>query len=354
MSPDSVTAVRISLISEHIPHLFSDIIAHFVVSHLHNFSASFHLILPSMDLTSTSPNVPRYYKCQYGRVELLRADNYPLWSSTLTHFLKADRTWKIVQGIERAPTPPVSVGPSNRNRSRPQRPNQNPSYRSLETQDHEVAIDDYDEQLEMFESRSAKACSMISSAVEDSYKQFIYARSDPKDMWDTLKIQLDSTNSDVGPFVLQSQFRQERHESGPIAVFLAKLQEYQTRLVATDYQIRDIDLKSHVLSPGVLPTKFERIVDSLSMQAPTLSWSGLTQTLINEEIRQNVRDSIKPTATAMIGNADKGKPKRQKHHSKSKDNSRKRKIHRDKSDTDLDSENEDHHKSKKHGNSKSK
>ena len=90
MSPDSVTPVRISLITEHIPHLFSDIIAHFVVSHLHNFSASFHLILPSMDLTSTSPNVPRYYKCQYGRVELLRADNYPLWSSTLTHFLKAD------------------------------------------------------------------------------------------------------------------------------------------------------------------------------------------------------------------------------------------------------------------------
>jgi hypothetical protein len=189
-----------------------------------------------MESTSTSPNMSKHYKCQYGRVELLRADNYPLWSSTLTYFLKADRTWKIVQGIERAPTPPASAGPSNRNRSRPRRQNQNPSYRSSEAQDNDESVDDYDEQLEKFESKSAKACSMISSAVEDSYKQFIYAKSDPKDMWDTLKSQLDSTNSDVGPFVLQSQFRQEKHENGPIAVFLAKLQEYQTRLVATDYQ----------------------------------------------------------------------------------------------------------------------
>jgi hypothetical protein len=90
-------------------------------------------------------------------------------------------------------------------------------------------------ELEDYEPKAAKACSIISSAVKDSYKRFIYAKSDPKDMWDTLKTQLDSTRSDVGPFVIQSQFRQERYESGPIAVFLAKLQEYQTRLTATDY-----------------------------------------------------------------------------------------------------------------------
>src|SRR5690348_8962504 len=117
-----------------------------------------------MDSASASPNAPRHYKCQYGRVELLRADNYPLWSSTLTHFLKADRTWKIVHGSEKAPV--ISAGPNTRNRSSRRRPNQ--TSESSETQDPEEIIDDYYEQLEIFESKSAKACSMIFSAVEDS------------------------------------------------------------------------------------------------------------------------------------------------------------------------------------------
>ena len=40
-------------------------------------------------------------------MRLLAVDNYPDWSTSLTNFLKADRTWKIVQGIETLPTPPA-------------------------------------------------------------------------------------------------------------------------------------------------------------------------------------------------------------------------------------------------------
>jgi len=50
-----------------------------------------------------SANSPQYYQCKYGRVELLNDENYPDWSNTLVFFLTADNTWKVVQGIDRAP-----------------------------------------------------------------------------------------------------------------------------------------------------------------------------------------------------------------------------------------------------------
>ena len=68
---------------------------------------------------------PQFYQCKYGRVRLLAVDNYPDWSTTLTNFLKADRTWKIVQGIEKPPTPPEPApqsGPSSWVRSRLEQP----------------------------------------------------------------------------------------------------------------------------------------------------------------------------------------------------------------------------------------
>src|SRR4030088_1091438 len=78
-------------------------------------------LLPNtkMDSTLDSTSSPQFYQCKYGRVRLLAVDNYPDWSTTLTNFLKADRTWKIVQGIEKSPTPPAPApqsGPSSRSR----------------------------------------------------------------------------------------------------------------------------------------------------------------------------------------------------------------------------------------------
>ena len=67
-----------------------------------------------MDSTSS----PQFYQCKYGRVRLLAVDNYPDWSTSLTNFLKADRTWKIVQGIELPPTPLVLALQARPSRSR--------------------------------------------------------------------------------------------------------------------------------------------------------------------------------------------------------------------------------------------
>jgi len=213
--------------------------------------------------------------------------NYPDWSTTLTNFLKADRTWKIVQGIETPPTPPVpQSGPSSRVRSRQEPQNE---------AENVVAQATYEEKQEDYESRAAKACSMILSSVSPSFQQFIYAMTDPKQMWTTLKTQLDSMNANARPYILRAQFFREKHTSGPVSAFFAKLMQYQTRLGSTDFKIQDIDLISHVLSYGILPQKFESTVEVLRLQ-PNTSWSALTQILINKEIQMNTL-SEKPTIT---------------------------------------------------------
>ena len=62
-------------------------------------------------------------------------------------------------------------------------------------------------------------------------------------------------NANAGPYILRAQFFRERHTSGPVSAFFAKLMQYQTRLGSTDFKIQDIDLISHVLSYGILPQK---------------------------------------------------------------------------------------------------
>jgi hypothetical protein len=214
-----------------------------------------------MDSTSSSP---QFYQCKYGRVCLLAVDNYPNWSTSLTNFLKADRTWRIVQGEEKAPDPPELP--------------QNASAARIAN-----AQAEYRPRLEDFESKAAKACSMILSSMSPSFQQFIYAMTNPKQMWMTLKTQLDSMDANAGPYILQAQFFREKHTTGPVSAFFTKLIQYQTRLVSTDFKLQDIDLISHVLSYRTLPTKFESTVEVLRLQ-PNTNWLALTQILINKEI----------------------------------------------------------------------
>jgi hypothetical protein len=254
-----------------------------------------------------SSSSPQFYQCKYGRVRLLAVDNYPDWSTSLTNFLKADRTWKIVQGIETPPTPPVpQAGPS---RARGQ----------SETQDEAftAAYESYNEKQEDYESRSAKACSMILSSVLLSFQQFIYAMTDPKQMWSTLKTQLDSINVNAGLYILQAQFFREKHSTGPISVFFAKLIQYQTCLSSTDFKIQDIDLISYILLYGTLPPRFDSTVEVLCLQ-PNTNWSALIQILINKEIEMNTL-SENPnitTTTAIVSNSrdqrNQGQGQRQK------------------------------------------
>ena len=209
-----------------------------------------------------STSSPQFYQCKYGRVRLLAVDNYPDWSTSLTNFLKADCTWKIVQGIETPPTLPVlapQAGPS-RARGRPEQHNE---------AEITAARESYNEKQEDYKSRSAKACSIILSSVSLSFQQFIYAMTDPKQMWMTLKTQLDSMNANAGPYILRAQFFREKHTTGPVSAFFAKLMQYQTRLASTDFKLQDIDLISHVLSYGTLPQKFESTVEVLHLQQNT-------------------------------------------------------------------------------------
>ena len=254
-----------------------------------------------MDSTSS----PQFYQCKYGRVRLLAVDNYPDWSTSLINFLKADRTWKIIQGTEEPPTPPAPALQSGPSHELPQ--------------DETVAAQEmYKEKQEDYESRAAKACSMILSSVSLSFQQFIYAMTDPKQMWTTLKTQLDSINANAGPYILRAQFYKEKHTgTGPISAFFAKLMQYQTRLASTDFKIQDIDLISYILSYSTLPTKFESTVEVLRLQ-PNTNWSALTQILINKEVQMNTLSPEDYTTTAMVSNSKFRKNQKPKQNSKHK------------------------------------
>jgi hypothetical protein len=197
--------------------------------------------------TAISANSPQYYQCKYGRVELFNDENYPDWSNTLIFFLTADGTWKVVQGIDTAPP----ALPANANAAR----------RTA-----------YNAELQEFQVRSAKACSMIISSLSVSYKRYVFGNTNPKDMWDTLKDQLDSLTSNSGPFIRRDQFLNEKHTGkGPILAFFAKLQQYQTQLANTKLPITDFELMSHVLKGDTLDSRFRSIVKTLRLQLDTLT-----------------------------------------------------------------------------------
>jgi hypothetical protein len=128
--------------------------------------------------TAISANSPHHYQCKYGRVELLNDENYSDWSTTLIFWFTADNTWSIVCGTEVAPP----ALPDNASAAR----------RAA-----------YNETLQEFQVRSTKACSMIISSLTVSYKRYVFGKTNPKVMWDTLKAQLDSLTSNSGPFIRQ-------------------------------------------------------------------------------------------------------------------------------------------------------
>jgi hypothetical protein len=286
-----------------------------------------------------SVNSPQFYQCKYGRVELLNDENYPDWSSTLTLFLTADGTWKIVQGIDTAPP----ALPANANAAR----------RTA-----------YDAALQEFEIRSAKACSMITSCLTPTYKRYVFGKTNPKVMWDILKQQLDSLTSNSGPFIRRDQFLNERHTGkGPISAFFARLQQYQTQLANTKLPITDFELMSHVLKGDTLDSRYKSIVKTLRLQLDTLTWNTLTQVLINEDIQHAADIATKANASALVGNSKKpnhwkgkGKNQGQSNHKSDSNrghNSKKRKNRHDSElDDDSDSDHQSNKQSKKHSKSK--
>jgi hypothetical protein len=143
----------------------------------------------------------QFWSCKYGRVELLTQDNYPQWSTTLRNFLIADRTWRTVEGSETRPDAP----PSGSSSSTAVRQTRSQPGNSLEEPTPD-ALKEYNQRVEDYETKAAKACSMIISSVSPAFQQYVLAKTNPSDMWNTLKIRLDTMDSNSGPFILRNQF----------------------------------------------------------------------------------------------------------------------------------------------------
>jgi len=61
----------------------------------------------------------------------------------------------------------------------------------------------------------------------------------------------------------------------------------------------------HVLKGDTLDSRFKSIVKTLRLQLDTLTWNGLTQILINEDIQQAADSVTKANAAALVGNSRK-------------------------------------------------
>jgi hypothetical protein len=172
-----------------------------------------------------------------------------------------------------------------------------------------------------------------------------------------IETQLDSTKANAGPFILRSQFYKEKYTdstTGPISVHFARLQQYQTQLSTTTCSISDNDLIYHVLSFGTLPSQFEPTLEFLRLQFPTISWSTLTQTLINKEIQSGFQDTntaitttvptstVTPAATQARSNKSRV--------SKNRNNSKRPRNTGQKSRDDSGSEGEDYSQRSKDNN----
>ena len=159
-------------------------------------------------------------------------------------------------------------------------------------------------------------------------------------MWNTLKAQLNSMNSSVGPFLLWSEFLKSKYTGDrPILTFLTQVRKYYTQLSSTQFAITETDLMTHILMNNVLPKQFEQTVKYLWLQAANLTWDALTQTLINEDIQSKPENPDPTSITAMATKSQK-----QKH--RIKKGNYKWKTHPTKSDTEDSSDN-DRPKSKK-------
>ena len=129
---------------------------------------------------------------------------------------------------------------------------------------------------------------MISSSVSPSYQQFIYGLTDSIPMQKTLKEQLNTINANAGPFILHTQFFNEKHTgNSPISAFFAKLKHYQIRLVCTTFKLSDVKLISCVLSFSILPDKFNLTLEILRLQTD-LTQIALIQILVNKEIQLKI------------------------------------------------------------------
>src|SRR6266487_6364378 len=151
---------------------------------------------------------------------------------------------------------------------------------------------------------------MLISLVSSSYKSFLFGKDNPKDMWDTLRNQLNFLMSNSGLFICCDQFLNKKHSSkSPISTFFGKLQQYQAQLANTRLPISDFELMSHVLKGDTLDSRFRSTVKTLRLQLETLTWNTLTQILINEDLQQAADTVAKANATALVGNSRSNKNK---------------------------------------------
>ena len=152
------------------------------------------------DATLANADSLCYYTNKKGRVAILTYDTSFLWEAGIKNLLEAEKAWNIVQGTELPPARPAPASTAG------------PSTCAASAAIDEVALAEYQRKLDDYEERRCNAKALIFASVHSSLQQLIAPLSDPKEMFDKLKSEVDTLEACSGAERLRSEFYNTRME----------------------------------------------------------------------------------------------------------------------------------------------
>ena len=211
------------------------------------------------------------FKHPKGSYERLNATNYPIWSDSTRHLLRALRAWSIVAGDGVAPvisTAGIAIS----------------------------GIAKAKKDLEDFVQRWEDAAMVIYRSCSATLRSYIDKIDDPKTMWNTLDKQLNSAKSAVGRQAIFRQFMQLKPPVGDsIGEWFTKLLELKNQVKGTPEAITPIMFKTHVFAS--LPDSFE-VTSKIQQNNPTANLEEVIEALKEDEKIREMRTKLESTTNA--------------------------------------------------------
>ncbi len=181
-------------------------------------------------------------------IDKLTDSNYSLWSWRVRMLLIERDMWEIVDGTD------------------------------VLADDATVAV------KAAWEKKQAKALATICMLVDDSQARLIRHLTTPKDVWDTLQEQYQSTSLANELFLRQRFYRARLPEGGDISAHINSLKDIAIQLAGVGVQIADREFVMVLL--GSLPDSYSGLVVALESQQVELKLPFVQQRLLHEEARR--------------------------------------------------------------------
>jgi hypothetical protein len=199
------------------------------------------------------------FKSNRGSFERLNNDNYPQWADSMSRTLKAEELWEITTGEETC------------------------------------SVDADAEAIKKHRNRQREAGALLHNACSVSVRVHIGKEEDPKKIWDTLKIRLDSAASDHGRQTLKTKLYSTKPAAGEsISIWFEKLLLIRDQLAGSTEEVDDALLKSVILNN--IPSVYETTLKIEISRGKDTSIEAIMDAVKEDESRRTLRNQP-PAAT---------------------------------------------------------